>query len=268
MGSRKRKALVSDLEAQLQAITGPIAAADSRQACDLLLRLLEPSEGVLERCTGSIDTMAGMFKRPARQLGPLAQAAQLEPEALEEQAAELLAENGPEHFDRLVPALAEAMGDSGLKLLECACRQRGGRDSDTHLLQIALARGDVEGYLAQFDVEDLRWRDVAAGVAQNLLSSEQAQQALEILDAATEDAADLEESAWHDSRIAVLEALNRRGKAQGMRWQWFSHSLSIPHLRDYLQRLDDFEDVEAEVRALQVAEQHPGSLLGLQFLVG
>lgn len=53
-----------------------------------------------------------------------------------------------------------------------------------------------------------------------------------------------------------------------MRWQWFSHSLSIPHLRDYLQRLDDFEDVEAEVRALQVAEQHPGSLLGLQFLLG
>jgi hypothetical protein len=36
--SAKRKALVSDLEAQLQAITGPIATGDPRQACDLLLQ--------------------------------------------------------------------------------------------------------------------------------------------------------------------------------------------------------------------------------------
>ena len=52
-----------------------------------------------------------------------------------------------------------------------------------------------------------------------------------------------------------------------MRWQWFSRTLSIPHLRDYLKRLEAFEDVEAEDRALQVAEQHPISLLGLHFLV-
>ena len=265
--SRKRKAVVSDLEAQYQAITGPIAVADPRQACDLLLRLLELSEGVLGRCTGSSDAVVGVFERAAKQLGPLAQAAQLEPEALAEQAAELLVENGHEQFDALVPALTEALGDRGLKLLESSCRQRGSRDGDTHLLQIALARGDVEGYLAQFDAEDLRWRDIAAGVAQQLLRSERAQQALEILDGATEEAADLEESASHDSRVAVLEALNRRSEAQEMRWQWFSHSLSIPHQREYLQRLNDFADVEAEERALQLAGQHPESLRGLQFLV-
>jgi hypothetical protein len=57
------------------------------------------------------------------------------------------------------------------------------------------------------------------------------------------------------------------GSAGDARWQWFSRTLSIPHLHDYLKRLDDFEDVEAEERALQVAEQHPISLLGLHFLV-
>jgi hypothetical protein len=42
--------------------------------------------------------------------------------------------------------------------------------------------------------------------------------------------------------------------------------LSIPHLRTYLQRLDDFADVEAEERALQSAEAHSKPLLALEFL--
>ncbi|WP_228008964.1 DUF6880 family protein [Cyanobium sp. LEGE 06113] len=79
--SRRRKALVSELEAQLQAISGPIAAADPKLACDLLLRLLELAEGVLQRCTGNTSTVVAVFERAVKQLGPLAQAAQLEPEA-------------------------------------------------------------------------------------------------------------------------------------------------------------------------------------------
>ena len=38
-------------------------------------------------------------------------------------------------------------------------------------------------------------------------------------------------------------------------------------MRAYLQRLDDFADVDAEERALQLAEHHPDPLLALQFLV-
>ena len=265
--SARRKALVADLEAQLQAIIGPIAAVDPSQACDLLLRFLELSENVLARSSDSTGAVIGVFEQGAEQLGPLAQAAQLEPETLAQHAAELLAENTYEQFDALVPALKEALGDWGLKLLGSYCRQRGALDGSTHLLQIAVARGDVDGYLAQFDAEDLLWRDIAASVAQHLLTSGRAEQALEILDGATEDAAGFEDGQWHDSRIAVLEALNRQAEAQEMRWQWFGRTLSIPHLRDYLKRLEDFEDVEAEDRALQVAEQHPISLLGLHFLV-
>ena len=265
--SARRKALVADLEAQLQAITGPIAAGDPKQAFDLLRRFLELSEGVLERCTDSTGVVIGVFERAAKQLGPLAQAAQLESETLAQHAAELLAENTFEQFDALVPALKDALGDWGLKLLGSYCRQHGACDGNTHLLQIAIARGDVDGYLAQFDAEDLLWRDIAASVAQHLLASGRAEQALEILDGATEEAVGLADGQWHDSRIAVLEALNRQAEAQEMRWQWFSRSLSIPHLRDYLKRLEDFEDVEEEERALHVAEQHPISLLGLHFLV-
>jgi hypothetical protein len=265
--SGKRQALVRDLEVQLQAITGPIAVADPKQACDLLLRFLELSEGVLARCSDGTGAVIGVFERAAEQLAPLAQAAQLEPEALAEHTAELLAENTYEQFDALVPALKDALGDRGLKLLERHCRQRGACDGNTALLQIAVARGDVDGYLAQFDAEDLCWRDIAATVARHLLASGRAEQALEILDGATQETAGLLDSQWHDCRIAVLDALGRRAEAQQMRWHWFSQTLSIPHLRDHLKRLDDFEDVEAEERALQVAEQHPISLLGLHFLV-
>jgi hypothetical protein len=263
----KRKALVSDLDTQLQAITGPIVTGDPRQACDLLLRFLELSGGVLERCADSTGAVIGVFERAAEQLGPLAQAAQLAPEPLAEHAVELLDDNSHGQFDGLVPALKEALGDRGLQLLDRYCRDRGARDGNTFLLQIAVARGDVDGYLAQFDAEDLCWRDIAARVARHLLASGRAGQALEILDGASEDSAGLQDSQWSDCRIAVLEALKRPAEAQEMRWQWFSRTLSIPHLRDYLKRVEDFADVEAEERALQLAEQHPVSQLGLHFLV-
>ncbi|MEB3326685.1 MAG: hypothetical protein VKI39_03140 [Synechococcus sp.] len=267
LDAAKRKALISDLEVQLRAISGPIAGADPGQACELLLRLLELSEGVLARCADSGGDLRALFGRAAECWGPIAQAAQLGPENLAEQAAELLAENTHGQFDGLVPVLKDALGDWGLKLLGSYLRQHGASDGSTYLLQIAVARGDVDGFLGQFSAEDLRWRETAASVAGHLLASGRAEQALEILDGATEDRHGWPQIDWLDSRIAVLDALSRGGEAQQLRWQWFSRSLSIPHLRAYLKRLDAFEDAEAEERALQQAEGHPDSLLGLQFLV-
>lgn len=267
VNSRRRQALLSDLEAQLQAITGPIAAADPRQACDLLLRFLELSDGVLGRCSDSTGAVMGLFERAAEQLAPLAQAARLEPETLAELAADLLSGNSHAPFTALVPNLKDVLGDGGLQRLDHHCRQRGARHGDTVLRQIAVARGDWESYLAQFAAEDLRRRDIAATVAAQLLRSGRAGQALEILDRATDGTSGPSDSRWHDGRIAVLEALGRPAEAQAMRWQWFTQTLSIPHLRDHLRLLDDFSDGDVEERALQVAERYPDSLQGLRFLV-
>jgi len=258
---------VQDLQSQLQAITGPIAAASPNQAVDLLVRFLDLSEGVLARCSDSTGAVIGVFEAAMQQLGPLAQAAELEPETLAQHALELLIENTYEQFDGLVPALKEALGDWGLKVLGCYLRDRGASDGHVQLLQIAEARGDVEGYLSQFTPEELRWRDTATAVAQQLLNWNRAEQALAILDGAKETAAGLQDASWHDARIAALDCLNRSAEAQELRWLWFSQTLSVAHLRDYLKRLDAFEDVEAEEQALQLAEQHPVSLLGLQVLV-
>jgi hypothetical protein len=88
-----------------------------------------------------------------------------------------------------------------------------------------------------------------------------------VLDGAAKGATTWHSPEWDDARIDVLEALGRRDDAQQQRWHCFGKTLSIPHLREYLKRLEAFEDVEAEQKALQVAEEHALPLLALQFLV-
>ena len=55
---------------------------------------------------------------------------------------------------------------------------------------------------------------------------------------------------WETTRLAVLEALGRSEEAQSFRWACFERSLRADHLRAYLKRLPDFDDIEAEQRAL------------------
>ena len=265
--SRKRKALLADLEAQLQAITGAIAAADPAQAFQLLVRFLELADGVLERSSDSTGALVGVFERALADLAPLAAAAGLAPDALAEQVAELIDANGYGQFDALIPAVAPALGEQGLAWLQRWFEQRGGPDASDGLRQIAEARGDVDAYLAQFDAEQLRRPGVAAAVAWQLLKADRAGQALDVLDGAAAQLSHWLAPEWGDARIAVLEQLGRLEEAQQQRWELFCRGLSIPHLRAHLQRLHDFADVEAEERALQIAEAHPQPLLALEFLV-
>ncbi|MFN5220187.1 MAG: DUF6880 family protein [Cyanobacteriota bacterium] len=267
--SAKRKALLADLEAQQQAISGPIATADPALAVELQVRLLELSEGVLDRSSDSTGAVIGLFQRGVDALATLAATAGpacLSPEALVEHAAELLQENGYGQFEGLIPALAPVLGEAGLLQLEEALLERGGVDRYT-MEQLAQGRGDLDGYLELFEPSQLTWPDTAAEVAGHLLRGARAEQALTVLDHAAKATRIMEAEAWHTTRIAVLEALGRSEDAQQHRWLVFRHTLSIPLLRDYLQRLDDFADVEAEEQALAVVEQHPLPLAALQFLV-
>ena len=72
---------------------------------------------------------------------------------------------------------------------------------------------------------------------------------------------------WEDARIEVLDTLTRGDEAQADRWSCFERALSIPHLRAYLKRLPDFEDVDAEERALDYAERYTSPIVALAFLV-
>ena len=72
---------------------------------------------------------------------------------------------------------------------------------------------------------------------------------------------------WEDARIEVLEALGRSDEAQSARCSCFERALGAEHLRAYLKRLPDFDDVEAEERALNHAERYESLLQALAFLV-
>ena len=262
----KRKALLVDLEAQQQAITGAIAAADPVLALELQVRLLELSEGVLDRCSDSTGAMIGLVQRGVVALASLTTAAGLSPDALVEHAADLLQEHGYGQFEDLIPALAPVLGDAGLMQLEEALLARGVVDRFA-MEQLARGRGDLDGYLELFEPSQLSWPDTAAEVAGHLLKGGRAEQALAVLDRAAKASQNMQAEAWHATRIAVLDALGHCEEAQQHRWQVFSRTLSIPLLRELLQRLDDFADVEAEERAFAVAEHHPLPLAALQFLV-
>ncbi|MEB3333446.1 MAG: hypothetical protein VKP70_00515 [Cyanobacteriota bacterium] len=264
--SAKRKALLTDLDNQQQAIAGPIATADPALAQELQVRLLELCEGVLDRCSDTTGVVIGLFQRGVGTLATLAAAAASPLETLVEQAAELLQENGYGQFEGLIPALTPVLGEAGLLLLEEALLERGGVDRLTRK-QLALGRGDLNSYLELFEPSQLSWPDTAAEVARQLLAGGQSERALAVLDQAADTVQRVEAMAWHDTRIAVLEALGRGEEAQRHRWQVFSQTLSIPLLRDYLRRLPDFADGEAEERAFTLVEAHPSPLEALQFLV-
>ena len=52
-----------------------------------------------------------------------------------------------------------------------------------------------------------------------------------------------------------------------MRWRHFERALSAEHLRAYLRRLPDFEDFEAEQRALDIAASHRLGALAVRFFI-
>jgi hypothetical protein len=264
--SAKRKPLLADLQAQQRAISGSIAAENPALALELQVRLLELAEGVLDRSADSTGALIGLFRTSVSELATLAAAAAASPQDLAEHAAELLQENGYGQFDGLIPALAPLLGEAGLLLLQEALLDRGCVDR-LALEQLALGRGDLDSYLELFDAAQLSWPETAAEVAGHLLRADRAHQALEVLEGAAKATRIMQAESWHAQRIAVLEALNRGDKAQQHRWLVFCQTLSIPLLRDYLHRLDDFTDVEAEDRAMAVVEQHPLPLAALEFLV-
>lgn len=266
LDATRRKALLKDLEAQQQAITGPIAADHPALAVELQVRLLELAEGVLDRSSDTSGALLGLFQRAAGELATLAAAAGTPSQELAERAAELLQENGYGQFDDLIPALAPVLGEPGLGQLQEALRERG-RVDRLALEQLALGRGDLEGYLDLFEASQLSWPDTAAEVAGQFLQAGRAEQALTVLDHAVKATQRMEAEAWHVTRIAVLEALGRDEDAQEHRWLVFTQTLSIPMLRDYLRRLDDFSDVEAEERAIAAALQYAEPLAALRFLV-
>ncbi len=298
---RKIKPLAQDLDLQRTAIVSHLAPVNPSEAFDLLWRLLEIAPSIYERCDDSNGTISGVFALALNDLAVVAGHARVEASKLADRVFDAVRVNDYAQFDGLIASMAEALGKDGLGILKTKFelleskppakadkddrrvigistrgpifeddyeRTRQGRLIQAALLQIADALGDVDGYAARFSAAERTNPAIAAEIAERLLNANRADEALAVLTAAK---INLENGGhwpdWHRVSIDTLDALRRSDEAQAERWANFERGLNADYLRAFIKRLPDFDDEEAEHRALAHVAQFPSFHQALAFLI-
>lgn len=303
IGWRRIKALVSDLETQRKIIVETVGASDPKEALDLLWRFQALAASIYERCDDSNGYVGSVFNHACQNIGEIALQAKVDPMALAEQTYSAICANESGQYDDLIPVLTPALGETGLARLKTLVlnlsnqpiekpddedrvaigwsssrpiyedeMEERSRDSTVRmaLMEIADAQGDVDTFISQYDEDTRKAPRIAAQIARRLLAVNRQEEALKIIDAAVhryQQSWDWPDFEWEDARIEVLEALGRNEDAQAARWTCFERSLSRSHLSDFLKRLPDFEDIEAEAKALDYAQLSKNFLQALNFFV-
>jgi hypothetical protein len=98
---------------------------------------------------------------------------------------------------------------------------------------------------------------VASEIARRLLEAGRAKEAWSAINAVNENRPGWIPFEWEEIRLKVMEALGNKDEAQCFRWQCFERTLNSAHLRTYLKRLPDFDDLETEERAMSYALTFP-----------
>jgi hypothetical protein len=255
---------------------------------------------LLERCDDSSGIVIGIFHDACALLGEIALAAAPPPERLADAVIEALRDNGYGQYDGLIAILAPALGAAGLAHLkqrvdavaalpvpvppktawEVVGYGSGGatyvhqveeraRQSLVHhaLMDIADAMGDVDAFIAQYEPATRKVPQIAAKIAARLLAAGRAQDALGFIERAEFGTRAWVPQEWQSTKLDVLEALGRGAEAQTVRLDCFKRNLDPAHLRAYLKRLADFDDVEAEDAAMAYVMAYPEPLSALQFLI-
>lgn len=184
------------------------------------------------------------------------------------------------------PAKAKPRSGTGLRDAEAFERSYRERALRRHLQSIAEARGDVDGFIALYDAETRRVPGIAADIAARLLAAGRIEEAWTAIEAGTpqpraksweDDLVRIDpmgalrrgsgEQRWEAVRVAVMDAKGMHEAAQAFRWACFEQQLDEDHLRAYLKRLPDFDDLEAEAKALEHAARCPDVHQALFFLI-
>lgn len=133
--------------------------------------------------------------------------------------------------------------------------------------RLADRTGAVDPWLASFDDRMRRDPAILVEAATRLAKAGRAGEARGALEAALERARrkgmgwrapeppPQRDEAWHSAEIAVLDAEGLDDEAMLSRWARFERLLTAEALRDILDRLDNFDDVEATDRAIAFATQ-------------
>lgn len=294
---KNRKAFIDDLQTQRRGIIEQVGPHDPEQALFLMWRFMGLANPVIERCQSGDDEVIEIFHEACADLGPLLAAAKPSAEVLIDTTFDALCENTYSQYDKLISTLSPALGATGLERLrqrleacleqigatavtadrigrqataeytESMAQRRKQRMARSALLELADAQGDVDAFIAQLEPWARTIPSHAIDIARRLVAADRPAEALDLLDAADIDEDDLDRMDWQDARIDVLEAMGRKDEAQAFRWACFERDLWADYLRAYLRKLPDFEDIEAEERAITIAMADPDLLAALQFFL-
>ena len=298
---RKVKELARDLEAQREAIATHVAPTRPGDAFDLLWRMLDMAPSIYERCDDSNGLIGSVIDFARDDLGAIAAEAAQSAGALADRVFAAVCANDYGQFDQLIPLTAQALGPNGLNRLKAQFEElaasapmgaasgerrliglstrgsiyqddyeqgRRGRLVRSALTEIADALGDVDGFAGRYSDEERANPAIAAAIAERMLAADRATEALAMLDRAADS---FHQGGywpdWQRLRIEVLDALGRSGDAQDERWQAFERGLNAGYLRAHLKQLPDFDDMEAEERALSFVSRLPSFHQALAFLI-
>ena len=296
----RTRPLVQDLETQRNAIVTKVAPKEPEEALDLMWRFLGLAASIYERCDDSNGSVGDVFYSAREDLGEIAESAQQDTNTLADRVFEALQDNGYGQYDNLIPLLSPVLGSDGLlhlkkHILELAEHPvpvppeeerevvgwGSGGETYAHemaersrqstvrmaLMDIADAEGDVDAFIAQYDAKTRKVPKIAANIAERLLAAGRAEDAWGFIERAESRNQSWVPSEWQKVRLDVLEAIGRGDEAQAFRLKCFQRSLAADHLRAYIKRLPDFDDVEAEDKAMDYALTYPSALSALHFLI-
>ncbi|NKK62413.1 hypothetical protein GFL88_02475 [Rhizobium leguminosarum bv. viciae] len=296
---RKVKALKSDLETQRKTIAETVAADDPQEAFELIWQFLALANPIFERSSDNSDSLVQSFHQACEDAAAIAASAKINSNVLAEKVFKAVQDDGYGQYDNLIAAMAPALGKDGLDCLKTLFVQWSKEPNDKPandkrevigwdsagplyedeiygtqrdltvriaLQEIADAQGDVDAYIAQQPEKTRRMPVIAADIANRLVSAGRAKEALEMLNEVDTKGRAMPFE-WQLARVETLEALGRGEEAQTYRWTCFEQSLHDQHLRTFLKRLPDFDDLEAEEKAFAHAQAFPDVHQALAFFL-
>lgn len=284
---RKLKALRQDLDLLRTMIADRLGGLDPSAAMALLLRFAGLERGVLARVKDTKGEVGQVFQAALEDLGRIAAAAPQSALETVDLIMDALEQARVGAMGALAQAVLPALGPDAIVALrarieaEMAPRRRvsaGWRDA---LQAILDAQGDAGAYAATYSSSETVLPPIGARIARRFLRAgrlAEAQQALEksnphadmpprtanLVAAPTAEPGLL---AWEAVWIDLLVASGDDDAAQAARWAAFERDLSLDHLRAYLRRLADFDDVVALDRAVGHARTYRPFAAALDFLI-
>lgn len=267
-----RKTLIADLEMPMQTILRQVAEHDPKIAFDLMWQYLGLANGIYLRCDDSFGQVQDVFQEASDAVVEFAHAARPEPIHLANLIMEALSTDDYGHFPSLIPRLSVVLGPLGLahlksRLMTNEARALAGYARKSALQMIADATGGVESLVAEQSRRSLTVPQVAANIAERFLRAGRAEEALEVFDNTDLSPRDRAPEEWELARITAPKALGRSEAAQAFRLTSFEASLNPEHFGAYLKALSEFEEIEAEDRALKNALTFPDFHTALYFLI-